>query len=557
MRHLVLIGLGLVLLLAGCGLFQQPAIITAFEALPSPVSFGMPAIFSWTLTTNNSASLTCTINFGDGQQTQFMAARCSNGSATHAYANSGTFTAVITASTGSSTTSAIISVYVTAPTSPTNLCPAPSSSASAQSASQQSVPQGMGDFSRPHVPGELIIYRGTASLQSADFTGAVGSLGLSSAQSLGHGWVLYKTAGNAKTAAGALVGRGLARYAQPNYLYRPTGLSTPNDPLYTGGGAQNPEQQLFKPLHMPAAWSHLSTPLPCTPVVAVLDTAFNTGLPDLAGNLITPAHNAVDNNSNVAPGPAPPGCSTCSSTTEWNHGMSVAGLVDAVTDNGIGVAGVGYNLVKVLPIKVFQWEANGSGGYSVQATTVSITKGVDYAINHGAQVINMSLGGSGNDPALDSALSKATGLGVVSIAAAGNKGVTPVLYPASLASTIAVGSVQLNGTTRSGFSSYGKALEVMAPGGNVSPSELVPVLSLEDGRYLQSAGTSFSAPQVSGIVALYMAEYYGAYGTLPSYSRVETCLEQTASNDGTRTNEMGYGTVQADQVLSNATYCFP
>ena len=407
------------------------------------------------------------------------------------------------------------------------------------------------------MPGEVIVYRGTASLRSAASAQTVGSLGLSSAQSLGHGWALYKTAGNAKTAAVALVGRGLARYAQPNYLYHPTGLSTPDDPLYTGGGARNPERQFFKVLHMPAAWSHLSTPLPCTPVVAVLDTAFNTGLPDLAGNLITPAYNAVDNNSNVGPGPAPSGCSTCSSTTEWNHGMGVAGLVDAVTDNGIGVAGIGYNLVKVLPIKVFQWEADGSGGYSLQATTASITKGVDYAINHGAQVINMSLGGSGNDPALDSALSKAAGLGVAPVAAAGNTGTTPVLYPASLASTIAVGSVRLDGITRSGFSNYGKALEVMAPGGNVSPSELVPVLSLKDGRYLQGAGTSFSAPLVSGVAALYMAEYYGKYGVLPGYGQVKTCLEQTAGNNGTRTNEMGYGTVQADQVLSNATYCFP
>ncbi|MFN3369644.1 MAG: S8 family serine peptidase [Thermus sp.] len=75
--------------------------------------------------------------------------------------------------------------------------------------------------------------------------------------------------------------------------------------------------------------------------------------------------------------------------------------------------------------------------------------------------------------------------------------------------------------------------------------------------YIAWAGTSFAAPQVSGVAALYVAKYATLYGKVPSPSQIRLCLEQTASNSGTYDPQTGYGLVRADRVMSDTTYCFP
>lgn len=105
----------------------------------------------------------------------------------------------------------------------------------------------------------------------------------------------------------------------------------------------------------------------------------------------------------------------------------------------------------------------------------------------------------------------------------------------------------------------------MAAAGNASPGERLWSLALgasypyysSPAWYLAWVGTSFAAPQVSGVAALYVAKYATLYGRAPTPDQIKLCLEQTASNAGTYNPQTGYGIVRADRVMTDTTYCFP
>ena len=185
------------------------------------------------------------------------------------------------------------------------------------------------------------------------------------------------------------------------------------------------------------------------------------------------------------------------------HGTSVAGLVGAAGNNGIGIATVAWNNA-LMPLQAL--DDNGDG------YTSDVVAAVYYAVDNGASVINMSLGGSDNDPALADAINYAYAHDVVVVAAAGNcgtgqeAGCDPAQpgvmgYPALDAHVIAVGATDSN-NNRASFSSYGPGLDITAPG---SGSIVSPAWSPSNGTSLYATslyGTSFASPLVASYVGL-------------------------------------------------------
>lgn len=215
---------------------------------------------------------------------------------------------------------------------------------------------------------------------------------------------------------------------------------------------------------------------------------------------------------------------TNSANDDNGHGTHVAGTVAAI-NNAFGVVGVapaaGLIIVKVL-------DGNGSGYDSW------VSAGIVWASDHGADVINLSLGGSFSQ-AIEDALSYAFGKGVTICAAAGNNYCGPVIHPASSQYAIAVAAIDRN-NTRGSFSACGSKLDVSAPGVDILSTTVSN--TYEDGWN----GTSMACPHVSGVCALLLSS------KRYSPAELKKRLQDTAIRLGDW-NQYGAGLVQADRAL--------
>jgi subtilisin family serine protease len=244
--------------------------------------------------------------------------------------------------------------------------------------------------------------------------------------------------------------------------------TTPND-------SEWPEQDGLRLIGLPRAWdtSRGSSRL----VVAVVDTGVDPNQPDLRGALVA----GVDL---VDPGAAP--------LDDHGHGTAVSAIVAARSDNGQGMAGVCWFCL-VMPVKVL--DSTGSGD------DTRIAAGIVWAADHGARVINLSLGGPGSSPELTAALAYATSKGAVVVAAAGNSGSTTPFFPAADTNTLSVAATT-SADRAYPWSNYGSWVDVAAPGCNIAP--------VRGGGYGRFCGTSSATPLVAGLAALALAEQPGA-----------------------------------------------
>lgn len=231
-------------------------------------------------------------------------------------------------------------------------------------------------------------------------------------------------------------------------------------------------------------------------IVAVLDTGIDYNHQDLKNNIwsstkeiasngtdddnngyIDDIHgwNFVDNNNNIL--------------DNNGHGTHVSGTI-AAENNSIGVTGIAYNS-KIMPVKVL--DTNGSGSYS------NIAKGIYYAVDNGANVINLSLGGNSSNDTLKSAIKYASSKNVIVVMAAGNNSDSIPSYPARYAynSGIAVGAVDKNNNLAdfSNRSGSQQITYVTAPGVDVYST-------IPNNQYATYNGTSMAAPHIAGVVAL-------------------------------------------------------
>ncbi|GAA3302726.1 hypothetical protein GCM10020218_098870 [Dactylosporangium vinaceum] len=255
--------------------------------------------------------------------------------------------------------------------------------------------------------------------------------------------------------------------------YRRQASTTPNDPGYTYG-----DQSYLNTVRMPLAWDRSTGS--ADQIIAVVDTGVDGQHPDLAGRVLA-GYNAITRTA-IAAG---------ANSDDYGHGSMVAGIAAADTNNGIGVAGVDWN-ARILPVKVLDQDGNGYDA--------DIAAGIVWAADHGAKVINLSLGGPGDTPILHDAVTYATGKGSLLVVAAGNSADSEPQYPAAYPEVLAVAATDANGKLTD-FSTYGDWVDVAAPGfGIVSTS--VPQNGYE---YFIGDGTSFAAPIVSGVAALMRA----------------------------------------------------
>jgi subtilisin family serine protease len=274
-------------------------------------------------------------------------------------------------------------------------------------------------------------------------------------------------------------------YAEPDATVQASAL-IPNDP---GFGAQwglnSPGNVDIDALQ---AWSHTQGS-PAT-IVAVLDSGIDLANPEFAGRIWT---NPDANGSDGYPGDVHGWnflANNANVQDDDGHGTHVTGILAANGNNGIGVAGVDWNC-QIMPLKVLDAEGNGS--------TDAMVRAIDFAVDHGARVINASWGGGAASQALADAINYAGSHGVVFVTAAGNEGTnddTLPFYPASyrLPNEIVVAAVDTAGNLAS-FSNYGAhTVDLAAPGVNV--------LSTIPGGYAEMSGTSMAVPYVAGVVAL-------------------------------------------------------
>ena len=319
--------------------------------------------------------------------------------------------------------------------------------------------------------------------------------------------------------------------------------AAPNDPGWSA-------QWHLRTIHADTAWAKSKG---SGIVVAIVDTGVDLAHPDLRGRL-------VSGKDFVDPGTPP--------DDEQGHGTFMAGLVAADTGNGEGVASVAP-LAKIMPVRVLN--SSGSGTPSV------VSQGIDWAVDHGADIINLSLavestggvGGSSGlnlfgDSGLNQAINRAAAAGRVVVIAAGNNfssgGASQTAYKAASAGVIVVGA-STSGDKRAAYSNYGDGLDVLAPGGGSSSSASssscqsnAPVVSTwwnpstGDSAYGKGCGTSMAVAHVSGIAALLMARGYSNSGAV---SRIERTAKDIYSPG--RDAQSGYGRVDAAAALGSTS----
>jgi thermitase len=238
--------------------------------------------------------------------------------------------------------------------------------------------------------------------------------------------------------------------------------------------------------------------------VAVLDSGVASDNPDIAPKVVARA-----NFSDAATG-----------EDNYGHGTHVAGIVAAIANNTIGVAGVCPDCT-ILDAKVLNDSGSGSSS--------AIANGINWAVSNGAKVINMSLGLRVASRTLEAAVNNAWNQGVVIVAAAGNAGTQAKIYPGAYPNVISVAATD-NTDAKASFSTYGKWVDVAAPGVNVySTFPNHPFyLGTQNGRsmgYDIASGTSMASPIVAAVAALAWSSHAGATNT-----SVRANVELTAEN---------------------------
>ena len=296
-----------------------------------------------------------------------------------------------------------------------------------------------------------------------------------------------------------------------------TPRAEPPNPLI-GDSFREDEWQL-KTLNVAGAWTFASG---AGVTVAVIDSGVDATHPDLIGQVL-PGLDLVDPKGGDG------------DTDLVGHGTSVSAIIAGRGDDNAGVIGIAPK-AHILPVRVLDEENRYDDA-------IVVAKGVRWAVDHGARVINLSLGGNGSSAALAAALDYAFAKDVVVVACTGNTSATSdtdVWYPAREPGVIAVAGMERDGARLWSGSITGAQTVVTAPA-----TELVGARS--GGGYWRVQGTSFAAPMVSGTAALIRSRW----PTMPAGEVINRIIK-TAKDLGPagRDTTFGFGMVDPTGAMT-------
>lgn len=293
--------------------------------------------------------------------------------------------------------------------------------------------------------------------------------------------VIKVPAGTEDEAIAALSSNPHIKSAEKDMLLEPQQV-IPNDPQY-------PAAWHLPKIQAPQAWDNTGG---AGIKVAILDTGVDSSHPDLKGQVL-PGWNTVSNNTDTA--------------DIYGHGTQVAGVVAALTNNGIGVASIAGQ-TKLLPVRVSNDSASGT------AFTSDIVEAITWAVDNGALVANVSFAVGTSTTAAAAAQYMRNHGGIV-VVAAGNS--SRELTYADMSSEITVAATD-DSDQKAGWSNYGNPIDIAAPGVGIWSTT-------RGGGYAAVSGTSFASPATAAVVALIMAENYWL-----SPTEVEAVLESSADD---------------------------
>ncbi len=289
------------------------------------------------------------------------------------------------------------------------------------------------------------------------------------------------------------------------------------------------------------AFNHLGPAFAGNAVIGIVDTGIRATHQDLAGRVIGARNFATGYPDTLI-------------SDRVGHGTHVAGIAAARGNNGVGVAGVAYGAnIRLLNAKACDLYLFPGNVISASCPNSSTANAIVWAVDNGADVINLSLGGNpaaAVGPAIiQSALQYARARDVLPLCSTGNDNYPGVAFPARFPECVAVGATDW-GDNRASYSNYGPETALSAPGGDDEslPNGYSLILSADytaDNSYAWMAGTSMAAPQVSGLAGLLFASGLTADSVLAR-------MTSTADDLGApgRDPEYGFGRINAYQAVS-------
>ncbi|MDQ0205647.1 S8 family peptidase [Alkalicoccobacillus murimartini] len=296
-------------------------------------------------------------------------------------------------------------------------------------------------------------------------------------------------------------------YVEPDYRIAKQD-AIPNDEFF------EPYQWNLKQLELEKAWNSSDG---SDVTIAILDTGIDPSHLELSDK-IEEGFNAIDDSDDIK--------------DEHGHGTHVSGIAAAITDNQDGIAGVSWNS-RLLPIKVL--DENGEG------SSYAVAKGLYWAVDNGADVINMSLGDYHDSKILYDAIRYAYENDVIIVTASGNDNVDDPMYPAIYPEVLTVAALD-ESKERAFYSNYGEHVDVAAPGTSI-PSLFV------DNQYVVMSGTSMASPHVAGLAALIRSVNLEL-----TNDEVYEIIRNTATDLGMpgKDKYYGYGEINAQAAIDEA-----
>jgi subtilisin family serine protease len=328
-------------------------------------------------------------------------------------------------------------------------------------------------------------------------------------------------------------------WAEPRYLRQVN--YTPNDSLMS-------RQYALAKINAAGAWdiSMGDTSI----IIGIVDTGVDWDHPDLAANIWInkneiPGNGIDDDNNGYIDDVRGWDFGGLTGTPDNNpmedapyHGTHVAGIASAVTNNGKGVASIGYNC-KIMAVKTAQDNLKNSEG---QPYITYGDEGIVYAVDNGARIINCSYGGSGYSALDQEMVNYAVQNNVLIVAAAGNDNSSDIHYPSGYNGVLSVAATDAN-DKRASYSNYGVSVDVSAPGSDIYST-------WQNNTYKSLPGTSMASPLAAGLAGL-VASVFPSYTPAQIAEQIRVNTDNIDSKNPSYIKMIGTGRINAYKALSN------